>query len=108
MEKVLIGCILAVCSATSSAAPEMVQMPVVCDDTKTMFTRLQNEFREQVIIYADGENRDDGKDSNIITSIWVNKEESTLSVVKTYVTQKVSCLVASGIRNKYKQDSIGL
>ena len=108
MEKLLIGCLLAACSAVSSAEPVKLQMPVVCDDTMTMFNRLKTEFKEEVVLYADGEDRDDGKESNTVISLWINKEDSTLSVIKTYVKEKVSCFVAAGVRNKYKQGSVGL
>lgn len=108
MEKLLIGCIFAVCSAASTAEPQSLRMPVICDDTMTMLNKLQDEFKEEVVLYADGEDRDDGKASNIVTSIWINKEKGTLSVVKTYIAEKVSCLVAMGVKNKYKHDGVSL
>lgn len=101
MEKLLVGCLIVLCSTFSTAA-EKLQMEVVCDSSDKMFNRLKNEFDESVVLY--GESVDDDLPA-IITSVWVSKTSGTMSVVRSFVKEKVSCLVAVGDNIKYKSDS---
>lgn len=105
MEKYLAAILLSVSSAFSMAA-EKVNMAVVCDKTDTMFNKLKDEFGEEVVLYSSVPSENNL--SEIITSVWVNKQDGTMSVVKSYVKDKFSCLVAAGENLKIKVDNFGL
>ena len=102
MEKYLAAILLSFSSACTMAA-EKVNMAVVCEQTDIMFNKLKDEFGEEVVMYSTVPS--ENNQSEILTSVWINKREGTMSVVKSYVKDKFSCLVAVGEDIKIKFDT---
>lgn len=77
---------------TGSANAQMeigtVNVPFKCFDTKSVFTFLNDEFKEQPITTLKSVEKE------VIFSLWVNKKENTWTLLTT--RQNITCIIALG------------
>ena len=95
MEKYLIPFLFFVCSATASAEPYKTTFNAFCEETDVLFKALREESGEEAIMYSHSPSSEQDL-QDIYTSVWVNKETGTMTIVKSTVKHKVSCIISIG------------
>jgi hypothetical protein len=83
--------LLAICLflTTSVLAQDQREFNVTCDSTEKIMNALKEQFKE--IPIAVGISHDS---VNSITSIWLNPETSTFTIVQSY--KEISCVLVTG------------
>lgn len=66
---------------------QRVDMPAVCGATSTVLEVIRKHDEQHVW---------DGKEGNVIVSVWANDQTKSFTVMKTSSTGEFSCVIAMG------------
>lgn len=82
-----------------SAQPFTAPLKVICEETEVMFAKLKAEgIGEEVVLMAE----EDMPESKSYITLWMNKQNGTVSFVMTDMSRGISCVTAVGKNVKFK------
>jgi len=77
----------------AAAAVFELQLPMICGDTENILTGLRNEFKEEIVFMAPGQN---AQGDVLSHSLWINADSSTWTFVVVNREKETTCVIASG------------
>ena len=72
---------------------QRASLPIVCSTTKNVISALISDYKEEPI-WA-------GKEQDgVVVSLWVNTKDKTFTLIKTDISNKISCVISAGDEGK--------
>ena len=77
-----------IAAAIALTGTSVFAQPRACFQTEELVSAMRGEYKEQLRFAGHNpENKD------VVVSVWVNNKTKTATIVKTSISQKVSCVV---------------
>jgi hypothetical protein len=91
MEKLLKVLLFLPITVFAQETPTGVWLQHACADTKYTFEQLENKYGETPVIKSVMPDN-----SNMVISVWHNKDTRTVTIIQTSINQNLSCVLAIG------------
>jgi hypothetical protein len=84
-----VAILLLLVSFQASAELERQAMNIVCGPTEELISQLRDKYNESVTWSGREENGN-------VTTMWMNRDKTTFTIVKTSSDGRVSCAISAG------------